>query len=90
MMATADADKVRLLLDRGADVNARAASGFTALMVAAQSRNSDLVVGLLLDRGASVQPPIEGRPSSVYALALAAHAGETPPSSSDCTARAIP
>ena len=36
MMVAGDPAKLRLLLDRGADVNARAASGFTALMVAAQ------------------------------------------------------
>ena len=38
MMAAFDPEKLRLLLDRGADVNARASSGFTALMVATQYR----------------------------------------------------
>ena len=75
MMVAGDPAKLRLLLDRGADVNARAASGFTALMVAAQYGGSADTIGLLLDRGARVQVPADGRPSPSYPLALAAHAG---------------
>ena len=41
MMAAFDPEKLRLLLDRGADVHARASSGFTALMVATQYGASD-------------------------------------------------
>ena len=52
MMAAPDVDKMRLLLDRGADVNARARSRYSALMVAAQYQEGDAAINLLLDRGA--------------------------------------
>ena len=74
MMASADAEKVRLLLNRGANVNARAESGFTALHVAATYRHSEPAMTLLFDRGATVEPP-PGRVSIAYPLVLAAHAG---------------
>ena len=60
MAAAPDAEKMRLLLDRGADVNARAQSRFSALMVAAQYQDSTAAITLLLDRGAEVGPPAEG------------------------------
>ena len=50
-----DADAVRLLLDRGADINARDADGRTALMLASYSdAYSPDVVRLLIERGADV------------------------------------
>ena len=42
-----------LLLDRGADVNAKNAANYTALMFAAESDYRD-VVSVLLDRGATI------------------------------------
>ena len=56
MMASPDIEKVRLLLDRGADVNKAAPTGFTPLMVALNRRGASPVAQLLLDRGARVQP----------------------------------
>ena len=60
MAAAPDVEKMRLLLDRGANVNARAQSRFSALMVAAQYQDSTPAIDLLLDRGAQVGPPAEG------------------------------
>jgi ankyrin repeat protein len=51
-----DKDKVTLLLDRGADVNAAAKSRFNALMVAANHGGTGEVVRILLHRGAKVRP----------------------------------
>lgn len=56
MLAAHDAEKVRLLLARGANVNARAKSGFDALMMAALSQGSAPAVRLLLAAGASPAP----------------------------------
>jgi ankyrin repeat protein len=76
MMAAPDPQKIALLLDRGADVNARAKSRFSALMVAAQYQEADPAISLLLDRGATVAPP-EGAPPIFNAnpFSLAAYAG---------------
>ena len=60
MAAAPDVEKMRLLLDRGANVNARAQSRFSALMVAAQYQEAAAAIDLLLDRGAQVGPPAEG------------------------------
>src|SRR4029079_16620843 len=62
MMAAPDVEKMRLLIDRGADVNARARSRFSALMVAAQYQEGDAAINLVLDRGAQVAPPPDGAP----------------------------
>ncbi len=62
MMAAPDVEKMTLLLDRGADVNARANSRFSALMVAAQYQEADPAINLLLDRGAQVTVPAAGAP----------------------------
>jgi ankyrin repeat protein len=62
MMAAPDVEKMTLLLDRGADVNARANSRFSALMVAAQYQEADPAINLLLDRGAQVAVPAAGAP----------------------------
>src|SRR5688572_1966080 len=70
MMAAPDVEKMRLLLDRGASVNARSQSRFSALMVAAQYQDGGAAIDLLLDRGATVQPPVEGAP-----VFLASYAG---------------
>jgi ankyrin repeat protein len=56
MMAAPAADKVRLLLDRGARVDRAAKSGLSALAVTAGMRQSAAAVKLLLDHGATVNP----------------------------------
>jgi ankyrin repeat protein len=76
MMAAPDVEKMRLLLDRGADVNARARSRYSALMVAAQYQDGDAAINLLLDRGAQVAPPADGVPVfSANPFVLASYAG---------------
>lgn len=76
MIAAPDVEKMRLLIDRGADVNARARSRFSALMVAAQYQEGDAAINLLLDRGAQVAPPSDGAPVfSANPFVLASYAG---------------
>ena len=77
MAAAPDAEKMKLLLDRGANVNARAQSRYSALMVAAQYQGSDAAINLLLDRGAEVGAPAQGGAPMFNANAffLAAYAG---------------
>jgi ankyrin repeat protein len=69
MMAAPDAAKMRLLIEHGADVNARSRSGYTALAVAARYGGADEAIGLLLDSGAKV------REAGAQVLGIAAHAG---------------
>ena len=57
MMAAGDPAKVRLLIDRHANVNARAATGFTALMAAANATGATDSVRALLSAGAEVRTP---------------------------------
>ncbi len=54
MWSVADAKKVRLLLDHGADVNVVAQSGRTALIAASFTNPSAEVVRMLLGKGANV------------------------------------
>jgi ankyrin repeat protein len=68
MMAIPDERKVTLLLNAGADVNAKAGNGFTALMVATAYRGTTNIVRMLLDQGAIVEP---GNPPPVYNLSAA-------------------
>ncbi|HZM95881.1 MAG TPA: ankyrin repeat domain-containing protein [Vicinamibacterales bacterium] len=76
MMAAPDVDKMTLLLDRGADVNARANSRYSTLMVAAQYQEADPAINLLLDRGAQVAPPGAGAPVfNANPFFLASYAG---------------
>jgi ankyrin repeat protein len=76
MMAAPDVEKMRLLIDRGADVNARARSRYSALMVAAQYQDGDAAINLLLDRGAQVAAPADGAPVfNANPFVLAAYAG---------------
>jgi len=68
-------DKIRLLLSRGADPKARAASGVDALTIAAALRGSGPSVKLLLDAGAAADLP-EGVHSKNTPLLLASMTGD--------------
>lgn len=61
MMAAPDADKVRVLLQRGADVRARAPSGSDAVIVAAAHYGTARSLRALLDAGAPADPPEDVR-----------------------------
>ena len=77
MMAMPDPEKAKLLLDRGARMNARAKTKYSALMVAAQYSGSAPVMRLLLDRGADVRLP-KGAGAALFnasPFVLAASAG---------------
>jgi ankyrin repeat protein len=56
MMTAGDKDKVALLIDRGADVNLAAKTGFTPLIVASNHPGNIDVIRLLVSRGAKVTP----------------------------------
>jgi ankyrin repeat protein len=76
MMAAPDVAKMTLLLDRGANVNARSQTKYTALMVAAQyGTHSTPAIRLLLARGAEAGPS-QGQPLfNADPLFLAAYGG---------------
>lgn len=56
MLAADDPLKVKVLLDRGADANARAKSGYDALMIASIYGGNAATLDLLLKAGASPKP----------------------------------
>jgi ankyrin repeat protein len=76
MMAAPDADKMKLLIDRGANVNARSETKYTALMVAAQyGTHSTPAIRLLLAHGADASQS-QGQPLfNADPLFLAAYGG---------------
>ena len=78
MMAAPDVAKIRLLVDRGASINARAKTQYSALMVAAQYPNAASAMNLLLDRGADVRldPSVGTATFGAYPLFLAAYSGD--------------
>lgn len=79
MLAQPDVEKTRLLLDRGAHINARSKSKYSALMLACLYPGSAPAVRLLLDRGAEMRPP-KGAGAPVYnasPLMLASFGGNT-------------
>jgi ankyrin repeat protein len=75
MMAANDPAKAKLLIDRGADVRAKAKTGFTALMVATTYAGTSESVKLLLEHGAEARPG-EGVMFDASPLFLAAMAGD--------------
>jgi ankyrin repeat protein len=76
MMAAPDAEKMKLLIDRGANVNARSETKYTALMVAAQHGiHSTPAIRLLLSNGADAGQS-QGKPLfNADPLFLAAYSG---------------
>ena len=76
MMAAPDAEKMKLLIDRGANVNARSETKYTALMVAAQhGTQSTAAIRLLLAHGADAGQS-QGQPLfNADPLFLAAYGG---------------
>ena len=77
MWATDDAEKSRLLLKRGAEVNAKSDSGRTPLLIAAGRFGSAAVVKLLLDHGADPSVKTAGLFGEVTPLTEAARAGDS-------------
>lgn len=70
MMAAPDADKVRLLVARGADVKSRGAAGTDALTIAAAHYGTTASLRALLDAGAEPQPPKPARHSPMQYAAM--------------------
>ena len=75
MMTAHDPEKAKLLIDRGADVRAKAKTGYTALMVAATYFGTSESVKLLLEHGAEARPGA-GVTFDATPLFLAAFAGD--------------
>ena len=75
MWAVTDLDKTRLLLDHGADVNARSDEMRTPLMIAAGRTGGSAMVKLLLEHGAKPDPN-KNAGSESSALIEAATAGD--------------
>ncbi len=75
MMSAHDPEKIRLLLERGAKADAKAKSGYDALMMAAMFQGGAPSVRLLLQHGASPKPRT-GIMFNASALAHAAFTGD--------------
>jgi ankyrin repeat protein len=77
MFAARDINKIKLLLERGANVNTQAATGINALMVASRYRGNVEAVRLLLSKGArpNAEKGAEIR-NDATALFFAAMAGD--------------
>lgn len=77
MLAAPDVEKMKLLIDRGANADARANDRYSALLVAAQYPGSAAAMNLLLDHGARVRlPKGQGAPLfNAYPTFLAAFSG---------------
>ena len=58
MWAANDLEKTRVLVNHGADVNAKSSDMRTALMIAARGAGNFATVKLLLDHGANVNPTL--------------------------------
>jgi ankyrin repeat protein len=79
MLAAPDLAKMKLLIDRGANVDARSKDRFSALLVAAQYPGSSAAMNLLLDHGAKVRlPKGQGAPLfNAFPIMLAAFSGNS-------------
>lgn len=79
MLATPDVEKMKLLLARGANADARAKDRYSALLVAAQYPGSSAAMNLLLDHGAKVRlPKGQGTPMfNAFPIFLAAYTGNS-------------
>jgi ankyrin repeat protein len=79
MLAAPDVEKMKLLIDRGANVDARATNRCSALLVAAQYPGSGAAMNLLLDHGAKVRlPKGQGAPLfNAFPIMLAAFSGNS-------------
>jgi ankyrin repeat protein len=76
MWAVSDLEKTRVLLDRGANVNAKSADGRTALLIASGFAGAAPVVQLLLDRGAAIDIKAPGTFGDESPLSQAAYIGD--------------
>jgi ankyrin repeat protein len=79
MLVTPDTEKMKILLEHGANADARAKNRFSALLVAAQYGDSSIAMNLLLDHGAKVRPLNgQGAPYfNAYPTMLAAMSGNS-------------
>jgi ankyrin repeat protein len=75
LWCTNDLEKVRLLVDKGADVNARTKQGISPLFIAAAHDGNVDVIKLLLEHGADTQAP--GPAGVSGALMMSARANDT-------------
>jgi ankyrin repeat protein len=77
MLAAPDAAKMKILIDRGANADARSRNRYSALLVSAQYPGSGAAMNLLLDHGAKVRLP-KGRGAAqfnAFPIFLAAFSG---------------
>ena len=79
MLAAPDVAKMKMLIDRGANADARARNRYSALLVAAQYPGSSAAMNLLLDHGAGVRlPKGQGAPLfNAFPIYLAAFSGNS-------------
>jgi FOG: Ankyrin repeat len=79
MLAAPDVEKMKLLIARGANADARAKDRYSALLVAAQYPGSSAAMNLLLDHGAKVRlPKGQGAPLfNAFPIFLAAYSGNS-------------
>ena len=79
MLAAPDAAKMKLLLEHGANADARAKNRFSPLLVTAQYPGSSAAMNLLLDHGAKVRlPKGESAPLfNAFPIMLAAFSGNS-------------
>jgi ankyrin repeat protein len=76
MWSVADYQKVSLLLERGADVDARSNDGRSPIVIAAGIRGNRDVVTLMLDKGANPSAKVPGAAGNMTPLAEAAKHGD--------------
>lgn len=75
MWCSNDLRKVRLLIDKGADVNAHSKQGRTPLQIAAMHDGNVEVIRLLLKKGVDVKAPDSGGSAALIAAAAANDTG---------------